>query len=467
MKPRIVSAIALMLVAGTVLSGCGDAGIFNTVSDWFDRSKKVKIQGERISIIAGEQQLSSDPMLAAVKMDLPPPKRNMEWTQPGGTADNMMGNLMADGPLEQIWSVSAGKGTDDESTLTAPPIVAGGLVFVLDAETHVFAFDAKTGKPVWDKSLAPAEKEDSSSWFNIFGPGKPSSSKGFGGGIAYDNGKLFAATGYGLVTALDAKTGKELWNVSTVVPVHSAPVVVDGRVYIITQENETQAIDVNDGHRLWDHHGTVESAAILSSAGVGVSGDTVVVPYSSGELYALRAQNGTPAWTDNLTRSGNTTSLTIINDIAGLPVIDRNMVFAVSHSGTLAAINFRSGSRAWTRNIAGIQTPLVAGEYVFIVSTDGQVVCMNRGDGRVRWTQQLPAFQDPKGKRDPIVWTGPLLISNFLVLVASDGKATLLSPFTGQKLGDTAIPDGTFISPVVANGMMYVLTNQAQLVALR
>jgi outer membrane protein assembly factor BamB len=466
MKSRRAFSVVLLLVAGTVLSSCGT---YNTVADWFDRTKKSKIQGERISIIASEQALSSDPTLAATKMDLPPPKKNAEWPQPGGTPDNVTGNLMADGPLEQVWSVSAGKGTDDDSRLTAPPIVAGGLVYVLDAQTHVFAFDAQSGKPVWDKSLSPTDAtEDSSSWFNIFGSSNAiNPAKGFGGGIAYDKGKIFAATGFGNVIALEAKTGKQLWSVNTIVPVHSAPVVVDGRVYIITQENETQALDANDGHRLWDHHGTVESAAILSSASVGVSGDTVVVPYSSGELYALRAQNGTPSWTDTLTRSGNTTSLTIINDIAGRPVIDRNMVFAVSHSGTLAAINFRSGSRAWTRNIAGIQTPLVAGEYVFIVSTDGQVVCMNRGDGRVRWTASLPVFEDPKGKRDPIVWTGPLLVSNFLVLVASDGKATLLSPFTGQKLGETAIPDGTFIPPVVANGMMYVLTNEAQLVALR
>jgi outer membrane protein assembly factor BamB len=466
MKPRIAFSLVLLLAASVALTGCGST--YNTVADWFDRGKKSKIQGERISIIASEQQLSSDQMLAATKMDLPPPKKNMDWPQPGGTADNVTGNLMADGPLEQVWSVSAGKGTDNASRLTAPPIVAGGLIYVLDAETHIFAFEAQTGKPVWDKSLAPPSPAGSSSWYNIFGSSNEvSATKGFGGGLAYDGGKLFAATGFGNVIALDAKTGRQLWLANTVVPVHSAPVVVDGRIYIITQENETQALDVNDGHRLWDHHGTVESAAILSSASVGVLGDTVVVPYSSGELYALRAQNGTPSWTDTLTRSGNTTSLTIINDIAGRPVIDRNMVFAISHSGTLAAINFRSGSRAWTRNIAGIQTPLVAGEYVFIVSTDGQVVCMNRGDGRVRWTASLPVFEDLKGKRDPIVWTGPLLVSNFLVLVASDGKAMLLSPFTGQKLGETAIPDGTFIPPIVANGMMYVFTNKAQLVALR
>ncbi len=467
MKPRIACAVVLLLAVST-LAGCSS---LRSVTDFFDSAgKKTKIQGERISIIASEGLLSSDPQLAAVKMDLPPPKKNAEWPQPGGTPDNVMGNLMADGPLAQIWSASAGKGTDGVSRLTAPPIVAGGLVYVLDAQNHVFAFDAQTGKAVWDRSIAPTGDIGTSRWYTLglFGSSRSiDPAKGFGGGLAYDGGKIFAATGFGNVMSMDAHTGKQLWSTSTVVPVRSAPVVVDGRVYVITQENETQALDANDGHLLWSHRGTVESAGILSSASVGVAGDTVVVPYSSGELFALRVQNGTPSWTDTLTRTGNTTSLTIINDIAGRPVLDRNLVFAVSHSGTLAAINFRSGSRAWTRNIAGIQTPLVAGEYVFIVSTDGQVVCMNRGDGRVRWTAQLPAFGDPEGKRDPIVWTGPLLVSNFLVLVASNGTAELLSPFTGQKLGETAIPDGTFIPPVVANGVMYVLTNEAQLVALR
>jgi len=242
---------------------------------------------------------------------------------------------------------------------------------------------------------------------------------------------------------------------------------VNGRLYIITQENQAQALDVNDGRVLWEHRGTVESAGILSSASVGVIGDTVIVPYSSGELFALRAQNGTPAWTDTLSRTGNITALTVINDIAGRPVIDRNMVFAVSHSGTMAAINLRSGSRAWTRNIAGIQTPLVVGDYVYVVSTEGQVICMNRGDGRVRWTSQLEAFGDPEDREDPIVWSGPVMVSNLLVLMGSDGRAQLLSPFTGQKLGETEMPDGTFIAPVIANGMMYVLTNEAELVALK
>ena len=462
---RIKLSLAVAIAACTLLSGCDT---YRAVADWFDLgTKKTKIQGERISIIASDAQLSSDAQLAATKMDLPPPRKNASWPEPGGTPDNVIGNLMADGPLEEIWSADAGKGTDDTSRLTAPPVVADGMVFVLDAEAHVFAFDTRTGDNIWDQSLAPETTIGKSSFFGLIGPDTVDPRKGFGGGVAYDNGFLYAATGFANLSALDARNGKVLWQVDTTVPVHSAPVVVDGRIYIVTQENETQARDVTDGHLLWSHHGTVESAGVLSSASVAVSAGTVVVPYSSGELFALRVENGTPSWNDTLSRSGNVTSLTIINDIAGRPVIDRNLVFAISHSGTLAAINFRSGSRAWTRNIAGIQTPLLAGEYLFVVSTEGQVVCMNRADGRVRWTASLPVFEDPVGKRGPIVWTGPLLVSNFLVLVSSNGKAELLSPYNGQKLGEQDVPDGTFIPPVMADGIMYVLTNDARLVALR
>jgi outer membrane protein assembly factor BamB len=463
MKRSHLSIIAILL-AGTALSGCGGriANLFD-----FDRAQP-QIQGERIPIIVSDQVIAADPLLASAKMELPAPRRNTEWPTAGGSPDNMTGNLMADGPLQRVWSVTAGKGSDSSSRLTAPPIVAGGLIYVLDAESHVWAFDASTGAEAWDRSLVPEDIANGGRrLFQIIRGSGVNTAKGFGGGIAFSNGRLYATTGWGTVVALDAKTGDELWSIRTIVPIHSAPVVSDNRLYIITQENQAQALDINDGRVLWEHRGTVESAGILSSASVGVIGDTVIVPYSSGELFALRAQNGTPAWTDTLSRTGNITALTVINDIAGRPVIDRNMVFAVSHSGTMAAINLRSGSRAWTRNIAGIQTPLVVGDFVYIVSTEGQVVCMNRTDGRVRWTSQLDAFGDPEDREDPIVWSGPVMISNLLVLLASDGRAQLLSPFNGQKLGETELPDGTFIAPVIANGMMYVLTNEAELVALR
>ena len=119
MRSRLLAPLAIALVAAAA-SGC-DTG--RSLTDWLDfTGTKTKIQGERIPIIASQAELAADPQTAAVKMELPPPKKNMEWPLPGGSAENMTGNLQADGPLEQMWSVSAGKGSDDDCRLKRPLI---------------------------------------------------------------------------------------------------------------------------------------------------------------------------------------------------------------------------------------------------------------------------------------------------------------------------------------------------------
>ena len=291
--------------------------------------------------------------------------------------------------------------------------------------------------------------------------------KGFGGGVAFDDGKLFVTTGFGAVIALDAHDGHVLWKTALDVPIVDAPTANGGRVFVCTQDNHFYAIAEADGRKLWDHQGIAESAGVLESTSPAVAGDFVVAPYSSGELFAIRVENGRPAWNDMLTRSGNVTALSELDDIAGRPVIDREMVFAISHSGIMAAINLNTGDRVWTRDIGGIQTPWVAGDFLYVVTTDGQLLCLQRKDGRVKWIHQLQRWQDMEKKEDAIVWSGPVLVSDRLILVSSDGHAISISPYTGKLLGRMEIPDGTYIAPVVANGTMYLLTNNAQLVAMR
>jgi outer membrane protein assembly factor BamB len=378
-----------------------------------------------------------------------------------------MYHLQARGPLRPVWQTDTGKGSDDDSRLTAPPVVAEGHVYVLDAQAHLFAFDAQTGKPLWDKSLAPHGPDDFN-FFGLFGPDMSiDPSKGFGGGTAFDGGKLFVSTGFGNVFALDAATGKQLWKSDLEVPIVNAPVADGGRVFVSSEDNHFVALAQSDGRVLWDHQGISESAGILTSTSAAVAGDSVIVPYSSGELYAIRVDNGRAEWNDMLTKSGNVTALSELDDIAGRPVVDRDMVFAISHSGIMAAINLNTGERVWSRDIGGIQTPWAAGDFVYVLTTEGQVLCLQRKDGKVKWIHQLPRWEDPKAKDDPIVWSGPVLVSDRLILVSSTGKAVSLSPYSGDLLGRVDIPDGTYIPPVVADGTLYLLTNSAQLVALR
>jgi outer membrane protein assembly factor BamB len=133
----------------------------------------------------------------------------------------------------------------------------------------------------------------------------------------------------------------------------------------------------------------------------------------------------------------------------------------------MVAININTRERVWSRDVGGIQTPWVAGDFVYVTTTEGQLLCLQRKDGRVKWLHQLQRWDDPDAKSGAIFWAGPVLVSNRLLLVSSLGTAISVSPYTGELLGRTDIPDKAYIAPVVANGTLYLLTNDAQLVALR
>ena len=205
-----------------------------------------------------------------------------------------------------------------------------------------------------------------------------------GGGVAYDAGKLFVTSGFGVVYALNANTGAPIWNQAIGVPIVNAPVVSGGRIFVSTHDNHFYALAESDGRQLWSHQGIPESAGVMSSTSAAVSGEFAVVPYTSGEIYALRVENGAVAWSVVLSRSGQVTALSELDDIAGRPVIDRDMVFAVSHSGVMAADNLSTGDRVWSRDVGGTETPLAAGDYIFVITGDGRLLCLTRKEGKDR-----------------------------------------------------------------------------------
>jgi outer membrane protein assembly factor BamB len=464
-----LAAAACALCGCAELGGIGDA-VGSVTSGWFSSAHRSDVKGERISILAEEDTLKPDPELAATKVVLPRPYRNAAWPEPGGYAANAMYHLEADGALAVTWQQQAGLGSGSDSRLTAAPIVVDNRIFVLDAEAHLYVFDGRNGGPLWDKPLAPPSENNfvNSTSFGLVGHNTGiDPTKGFGGGIAFDDGKIFVTTGFGSVFALDPRSGKQFWKTDLDVPIVNAPVANGGRIFVSSEDNHFYALAEVDGRKLWDHQGITENAGILESTSAAVSGDYVIAPYTSGELYALRVNDGRPAWNEMLTRSGTTTALSELDDIAGRPVIDRDMVFAISHSGMLAAININTGERMWSRDIGGIQTPWAAGDFVYVLTLESQLLCLQRKDGKVKWIHQLPRWEDEEDKSDPIVWTGPVLVSNRLIVLSSNGRAYSVSPYTGQLLGKTEIPDGACIPPVVANGTLYLLTNGAQLVALR
>lgn len=442
----VIARFALLALLAASVAGC------SKVTDVFSSDNKTVLPGKRLSVMELGAQLEVDPAIADDLILLPDARVNDSWPQPGGAATNANYHLSVPGNLNRLWSISAGTGSGRVAQLLAPPVIADGRVYVFDARSTLHAFEQTSGKKLWSTRFAPeGENEDA----------------GRGGGVAYEDGKVFVITGFGTAHGVDAGSGAVVWNQPVGDPFRSAPTAAGGRVFGVTVDNQTICLDQKTGEVLWRHRGLVESAGILAASSVAVLGSVAIAPYSSGELVALRVENGTPVWTDSLTRTGGVTSLSALNDIAGRPVIDRGRVFAISHSGRMVSIDLRTGERVWTRDIGGVQTPWVAGDYVYVVTLSQEVLAISGRDGRIRWISPLPRWKDPEDREGPIEWSGPVLISEKLVLVSSRGEGILLSPLTGEVTGNFSLPDGALITPVVANETLYILTNDARLTALK
>jgi outer membrane protein assembly factor BamB len=452
MKP--LRPIALM-AAVAALSACSTVSRIGEAINPFDGGEappQTAPQDGRQSILAFEQQLAPDPELAARAITVPAAVSVTEWSQPGGTADNSPPQSSGSAILEQAWRTNIGEGSNNRVKIAAPPVIAGGTLFFLDADHRVHAVNASDGRRIWDERLRPNEGRDRVAR---------------GGGVAASDGRVYVTTGFGFVVALDAASGDEVWRSQANAPFQSAPTVSGGRVYAVTNDSELVALDANTGELSWNYQAIAEPARILSAPSVAVDGETVVAPFASGEVVALLAANGRRLWSDSLSRSGRLTSLSAINDIAGRPVIDGGAAYAASHSGVLAAIDLRSGQRIWARTFASTQTPWVAGDVLYAVSVDGELAAFDRRTGNIYWVQQLRRYRDEDGRKGRVAWTGPIMVGGRLVLANSEGDVVAVSPANGQTLATADVGQSVFIPPIAANDQIYVVTDEARLVVLR
>lgn len=430
-----VSTLALVLAAcSDSLPSMPRIGDLNPFAE-----KQQPLPGTRVPVLTGTVD-KAELTAADRPVVLPPPVQNESWSQPGGVASNAPGHLQLSAALKTAWTASAGSGSHSRGKLTASPIVYDGKIFTLDAYGRVTAFTTG-GASAWRAALAPDKERDA---------------EGFGGGLAGDSGRVYAATGFGTVVALNPKTGQRLWEKNVGAPVRASPTAINDRVFVVTSEGKLWCLNGADGSELWVTRGLPERASIMTNASPAVDGDVVVVPYGSGEVVAISISEGRVLWTESLTRSRAGSQLSSIAT-AGRPVISGGTVYAVGHSGRMIATRQSSGERVWSLTVPGIEPPAVAGDNIFVVDTRGQVMAVTRPDGKMQWTVKLPAAK---------TWSGPVLAGNKLWLTASNGLLVSIDATTGKLDSQVNLGQPIYIAPVVAGGRMYVLTDSARLVAL-
>jgi outer membrane protein assembly factor BamB len=432
-----------ILVVASLLGGCSV----------FDKKKKTTpTLGNRISVLSTEAAIEVDPALAGVPVTLPAADVNGQWAQPGGNAAKSMGHVALAGSPSQIWRASIGSGSDSKSALASSPVVADGKVFTIDTQAVVRAFNADTGSNAWQTQVR--------------GEGAPSGAL-FGGGVSFDNGRIYATNGAGYAAALDASNGAVIWQVRPGGPLRGAPTIANDNVYVVTQDNQIFALNPADGKTRWTSSAAVEIAGVFGSAAPAAAQGTVVAGFSSGELNAYRYENGRVLWQDALARTSISTAVTTLSDIDADPVIDAGRVYAVGQGGRMVALELLTGQRVWEINVAGTSTPAVAGEWIFVVTDEAKLLCIARGTGRIRWITELQRWRDVKDKKGVISWVGPVLAGDRLILANSAGQMVNVSPFDGAVQSTVNTGDRISVNPVVANSTLYLLNDSGQLTAWR
>lgn len=448
MKFTRSAAAATALVCLLALNACSSLPSFGN-----DKKEAAKAEDRagRITMVLDDERIAPSETLTGVAVELPAAVAVQAWTEAGGNPTKSPGHVIAAPKLDIAWRKSVGKGSSTKSALTTPPVTNGTTIYTLDARQTVRASSLSNGSEVWSKRLKGTSKRDKSA---------------IGGGLAITGDTLVVASGYGYVATFDAATGEQKWLRELGAPMTGSPTIDDGRIFVASNNNEVFALSLTDGQTVWSDQAISESARVLGTSSVAAVEEFVIAPFSSGEVIAYLAANGRRLWTDALTQAGRFTPISEINDIGSRPVLGAGLVFASSQSGTTVAIDGRSGARVWTAPVGSTRAPALAGRFIFVVGTENELTCLDAATGEAYWVTQLAQFENEKKKKKKLTWSAPIVASDRVVVVSSKGELKAFGVQDGKQTGSLKLGDTVYIEPIAAQGRLFVLTDDAKLIAI-
>ncbi|MEM9575905.1 MAG: PQQ-binding-like beta-propeller repeat protein [Pseudomonadota bacterium] len=415
------------------------------------------LPGKRESVSAildGEAAAEIGPAQNEVRaIRLPAQQANASWPQAIGTPQFRVDHPALSSQPARIWTANIGEGDGRKQRINAAPVVANGLIYTLDAETLVTA-TSTSGATVWRTDLQPARDK---------------SGQATGGGLAFDNGRLYVSIGYGNLVALDAATGAEIWRQRLDGTASGTPTVFDGLVYLTVGDDRGWAISADEGRVKWQLTASPDVTNVLGAPAPAVSGDLAIFAFGSGEIQAVFRQGGLRRWDSSVAGERAGTALGNVGDITAPPVIVGNRVYAGNQSGRVVALNLESGERLWTANEGAVGNILPAGDSLFILTDLNELMRIDASNGQRIWGTPLPRFTTNRARRRAEVYAhhGPILAGGRIYVASNDGLLRSFDPESGAELASVEIPGGATTRPVVAGGVLYVVSSRGQLHAFR
>ena len=254
------------------------------------------------------------------------------------------------------------------------------------------------------------------------------------------NDMLIVGGSDGVVRALDAGTGDEVWRQVLPGAVSSAQAADDGTLFVTVSGGALTALDVRSGKVVWSQ--PTGSGAPVSPL---IMDDVVIVPAESRKLNGFARENGEPVWEIPLT-----------SDIATELSTNGELVFAADGHGTVLAFT-PDGRAAWSIVLdeAVVGAVVVAEETLIVAGTRGTVTAISIGD-------QAPLWSETIGRS---AVTSPVIAGDVIV-VGVDKSLVMLSRENGEMIREVVLAEPPGATPVVADGTIYMALGNRTMTAV-
>ena len=412
------------------------------------------LKGEREAVLLETSSLVIDDGAAAEFGAIGSAITNQDAGHPGLSAGHTGGHLTLETPLKRVWR-SRVAAPEDDVVILPQPMIADGRIYALGADALLTAFDLESGDVFWQFQVNAPDS-------GLF-PGKA-------GGIA-TNGEVVAVhAARDSLSLLDVKNGSEIWRVEHDSPLAGGPTLIDNAGVVVTDiDGYVFVYRLADGELAWQSVGLPVDTVVFGAPSPAVSGAELVLAGAGGEIAIQKVENGQLLWADSLATLSPTTPLQELGDVLAHPIHDGENIYVISQSGLLSAYESKTGFQIWEHPIAGVQMPWIAGDSLFVLSVEGHVIALRKSDGAVRWMTALDGSGELGSAKPGTVteYFGPVVASGMVHVLSEGGKLVSLNAETGAEVSSQSLGSKVNIPPQIAQSSFIYLTESGQLNVMR
>lgn len=419
--------------------------VFLFLSVFSCSDKEIKpFSGKKIDIHISSKSLASKDFNINIDQVI----KNNSWVQKGGYDTHLIPNINLKFPLKKIFSMNTDQEISDEYFSLANPVIDKKNIYILSIDGNVTSIDKNKLRVNWKKKIF-------SSQFDF---------PNLGSIVVQLNGNnLYLHNGGDLIFALNKNNGKVKWKFKNDFPFRGN--ITIKRDYLLANDYNNNLLAFFKKKLIWKKKLGQSENVIFTNIRPIIYENKIINPAFNGLFHILNVKNGKLIFSDYLQPNKKKAKIFRNNDIIASPVISKEKIYIISHSGTLASYDLNNLKQLWSVQIGGGNAPIISGNTLFLIDNNNILYAINSKNGKIKWMKQLASnieegfyFKDIK----KINFKGPFLIDNKLMMFSSDGQLNSFDPFTGKFL-ETIDFDLLGTEPIFFEDKLIVVTSDGDL----